>query len=785
MVQSNLRRLIFTVGVLTSSTLGQQLALQNPADLQIQIRSATGSNRFRIGEEIPIKIELSSTAPNRYLEPCELFIERNFGFPQCRFFSQWSFAITPEDGWVDFTKMFGGLQMRGGPTIPVPDRNLVPQPARFACTLSDRFRFDKPGEYHIRLSIQIGLDDETTQRKRNPDPLIQPHSVSVTRELVLQIVPAGAEWQEEIVRRGKEAYSAPRPPTTDSSSPTLVQYQQATRALCILGTPEAAQVLAEALARGNYEVQKCLQRSPNVANGIEKMQRLLVDPGVAVSPGFFQALVLLLNLDASKKAGVSLLSHQVVNNERDTLFAALPQKRGEAQVSSLVTVLQNPPRSEPTASGSVYELPFAPPVIAAAATSFDRLPLDFQERLLQDAWDSVRSPAMLPVVRRKAQAGDGPALLRWKELDPAAATAFTREEIVRQQPRLSSYYLRLPNDSLPGEDLQVAANFVALTNELYLVHAATLLHRYATRAVLPTVLPIIDANLAEWPCSIQLPVLAYLLKVSPDEAGPRVEQALKNDGTIAECTNSILTHLGFLEPSPVLERFAIAQIGAGGPSALDGTRYLKQYGSLGAKAQVWEQLQRWHRRFVASGAEKRVSEGNGTQEDIEQSEMVSELTTTFAGAHGWVLTPDEADRLEAMLSKDAVSRLRCVFQCDASLSSSHSVGANPTEYAIYADVNHPGERWQSPLEYLNPVERLHYSIKQYHCSDMKALEQKLLQLPAGSTFTFTDDFTARDRDEVMRISDFLETHGYKAKNARDWSFPTGRSTALGLSEGEL
>ncbi len=41
------------------------------------------------------------------------------------------------------------------------------------------------------------------------------------------------------------------------------------------------------------------------------------------------------------------------------------------------------------------------------------------------------------------------------------------------------------------------------------------------------------------------------------------------------------------------------------------------------------------------------------------------------------------------------------------------------------------------MEYLNPVERLHYSINQYWCSDPRALEQKILQFPKDSTFNFT------------------------------------------------
>lgn len=786
-MRSKLEWLILTLGLLASQVLGQQSAPPEPVDLQVKLRSATGSNRFRMGESIPIEILLSSSTPNRYLEPCELFSERSFGFPQCRFFSRWSFSITPENGWMDYTKEFGGLRTSGGPIFEVPNPDLSSQPATFSYLLTNRFRFDKPGEYRVRFSVQVGFDDETTQPNPKSDPSVQPHSVSVTREIALQIVPAEAEWQEEIVRKGEEAYAQPQPPITNSPSPKLLQYQQATRALCTLGTPEAARVLAKVLAQGNYQgnydLQTCLDRSPNVPAAVEEMRRLLVDPDVAVSPSFFQALILLLNLDDSKKSGVSLLSQEIVDEERDTLFAALPRKRGDAQLPSLVTVLQYPLRTKSKPMDMAYDLPFPTPVIAAAAANFDRLPSQSQELLLEDAWDRIRSPLMLPVVRRKAEAGEGPSLLRWLELDPAPATAFIRNEIVRPQPRFSSYYLRLPDVSLPDQERQIAANFAnfaSLKDDRDLVHAATLLHRYATGAVLPIVLPFIDAKLTEWPCSVQLPVLAYLLKASPEEAAPRVDEALKSTNKRQVCTSRLLTTLGFLEPGPALERLAIAQIETGTPAAADGAHYLQQYGDSPAsyvergraaaiKLKVWEQLLLWQQRFVSSGAEQRVNKGMGTPDDMAKRELITALIDAFENAQSWVLSAEDANRLEALLSKDTISQLKCNFQCSASLS----VRPGSAEYAIYGGVNptvQERQNSQGSMEYLNSPERLRYSINQYQCGDMKLLKDKLLQFPAGSSFVFAYDFSARDRDELTEISNFLWDHGYKVRNTQEWAF---------------
>jgi hypothetical protein len=273
MIRANFDWLLLTIGLLVSPMLAQQAPAQGPADLKVQFGSATGLNRFRVGEVIPLEVLVSSTTPNRYLEPCALFNETGFGFPRCRFLSQWSFAITPAGGWVDF----GGPRQGGGPAFDVPNPDLTSQPVTFSYVLTSRYRVDKPGEYRVRLSMQIGLDDETTQLSARPDPSVQPHSVSVMREIVLQIVPAEPEWQAEIVRKGEEAYASPRPPDTNPPSENLLQYRQATRALCTLGTPEAARVFARLLADGRNEVQTCLERSASRPAAIDEMQCLLVE----------------------------------------------------------------------------------------------------------------------------------------------------------------------------------------------------------------------------------------------------------------------------------------------------------------------------------------------------------------------------------------------------------------------------------------------------------------------------------------------------------------------------
>ncbi|HUZ97205.1 MAG TPA: hypothetical protein VMU57_20055 [Edaphobacter sp.] len=753
-------------------------SLLGPSDLDVELRSATGSNVFQIGEKIPLEVALSSSTPKRYLEPCRLFNESNFGFPQCRFFNHWSFSIRPAGGWVDLTQEFpSGPGMGGGPSFKVANPDLSSKPVVYSYMLTHRFRFDAPGTYHVRFSMDIGLDDESTQLRATPNPRATPHAVKVEREIVLKIVPAAREWQEEIVRQGVKAYSTSFPNGTNPTSPEVEQNTKARNALCNLGTPEAARAYVNLLVRddiNHQEEERCLEHSASGAAAIDKMERLLVDPDTAIRPDFFRVLVMLLGRDQSKILGMPMLSQDYVDAERQKLFAALPQKRGSAQVSSLLTVLAYPPRTKGNPWESGYDLPFAPPVIAAAVADFDRFPAQDQAWLLGDGWVRVRSSLMLPAVRRRAMDGDGQALLRWLELDPPAAAAFIREEVVRPAPRFSSFYLRLPEAALPGQEVQIAANFVALTNTDDLTRSATLLHRYATRTVLPIVLPFIDAKESAWPCSVLFPALAYLLKVSPRDAEQRLQQAFAGThrwacqpGGFAPESSNFFTDIGFLEPSPVLDRLAMAEIDKGpGPLAVVAAAYLRKYGSPSMKPLLREQLARWRQRFVESEGKDESQDRKATNEDNALASLIAALADAYTSAQGWLLSPKEAADLRALLGAEATSQEGCAFHCGALLGTDKT----PGRYAIYGWANESYYRKPSPMEFLNPTERLHYSINQYRCDDLKALKDKISQFPAGSTFDFAWDFSAADRDEILEIGTFLRTHGYRVGNTHDWSF---------------
>lgn len=750
-----------------SSLFAQEQPLQEPADLKIELRSATGSNHFQLGEVIPLEVLISSSTPNRYLEPCKMFWESCFGYPQCRFVTHWAFDVVPTSGWTDIG--WHGCEMGSGPSYDVKSADLTTEPKKYSYTLTNRFRFDTLGKYTVRLSITVGLDDETNQIRNSPDSAVKHNSVSKTAELVLEIVPAGDEWKKTIIEKGVAAWTAPPEPYTNPPSPEHLkrqqEHQQQEEALCNLGTPEAALALIGLLGQG-IDVARCLRMNSHKEVAQAEMRRLLVDPNVGISPMFFAAYAKLLSPGPPKPGEIAPVPPNVVNEVRNTLFASLSKKTPEAMIPSLETVLLNPMMGYWVTQGSAYDLhsPFSTEVIAMAAANFDRLSDETQAALLDADWEYVRSPLMLSAVRRKAEAGDGHALLRWLELDPPAATAFMRQEVIRPVPRFSSLYLRLPDRSLPAQEQRIAANFVGLSVPFnipdFRIRSATLLHRYTTRATLPTVLPFIDTHLAEWPCEVQIPVLAYLLKVSPVDARPRVEQVLEKLRPPLYCPRGeFFPSLGFMEPSPVLDSLAARQVEDETPLAADAAEYLGKYGSSTMKAVVWEQLSRWHKRYVEGGAEVRMKTSPYSQDDWQLYSLDSRLLQAYENAQGWTLSPEDVSSLAKLIGEKKTEEVACAFRCGSQVS----VGPAPGNYAIYGRVTDPVFSPENRFEYLIPTEPFQYSVNQYRCPSLKSLEQKLLQFPAGSTFTFAHGGSGLDRGDWTTISAFLQSHGYSVR----------------------
>jgi len=284
---------------------------------------------------------------------------------------------------------------------------------------------------------------------------------------------------------------------------------------------------------------------------------------------------------------------------------------------------------------------------------------------------------------------------------------------------------------------------------------------------LETVRPFIDAKIGNWPCSVQIPMLAYLLKVSPAEAEKHLRQTLSARYPQPRCgEGQLLSDLGFLQASPVLERLALEMIDKGvGPNSDDATEYLTRYASAAAKPLVWGRLAVWRKKFSESGAEQRLAGGEINFEESRLRSLFQGLLRAYTEAEGWVLSQEDVVRLSALIGPDKVREGSCHFNCGAAIA----YGDSPQYYPRAPPDPQDFERRPSPMEFLSPTERLRYAINQYRCGGIKDLEKKILEFPAGSTFHAGRNFTAADAEEMRQIVRFLRTHSYGV--GAGWSMP--------------
>ena len=205
---------------------------------------------------------------------------------------------------------------------------------------------------------------------------------------------------------------------------------------------------------------------------------------------------------------------------------------------------------------------------AALVSGFDSLPTQAQTELFQSRWRVLDKNAMLALLPKIAERYNdqinGGALTRWWEMDPQSARPAIIGEIERPHPRFGAEILGiLPDKELPEADLPLADH---LTHG---DHAASLISRYATAAIEPQVTAFLAGHVGKLACAIQAPLLAYLLRVDPQGAGPWLEKAIAARGEgFTACNHNLFTDVGGLHKAPVLEVFALRSLDDSDPQVV-------------------------------------------------------------------------------------------------------------------------------------------------------------------------------------------------------------------------
>jgi hypothetical protein len=365
---------------------------------------------------------------------------------------------------------------------------------------------------------------------------------------------------------------------------------------------------------------------------------------------------------------------------------------------------------------------------------------------------------MLPILRRFAQSyHDFPemreasahtslqlsasALRHWYELDPAGARPVIITEISRPRPRFDARVLGiLPDETLPEVDFTLAEHFAASDDLDGLSNLASLIARYATAAILPQITEKLDLKIGKWACAIQDPILAYLLRVNPAIARPRIEQAIASRGQeFSACNRGLFQTISEIRYDPVLEGIGIQSLDDPDPQvAMTAATMLGNFGSSAAESALWQRYASWSAQWAGRESQLDIAFAEGVNEKVYQLGLGQNLVQALATGKSWL---SDKTRLQRLSQLTKVRRIK--EQLDGYLK-------------IWED-----EALTIFLDHGSSPVRLHAGVAQYEFQSMDALKEKLIQFPSGTKFLLSiSPVESPAHDQALaELRTFLSSHG--------------------------
>lgn len=733
---NNMRSLVLLlfVGTAVVHTCAQSAPAVDPK-VVLAVSLATNQRTFHIGEAIPLQVTFSSSVKDRYRVNMAQY-DRSGRMNYERF--SVSPAEKAEDPLPTYLGSMGGI---------TSFKYLTTDPWAIRLNLNEWVRFTQPGEYRIVISSsRVAVRDPSSELGTSP--------VTVrSNEIALKIVSAGQEWQNEVLRNAIAVLNASAPARPQQMEQYTASRRQALDTIRFLGTAGAARELAKRM-RGedstglDYICMLGLISSPERAAARSALEEALVDSDHPID-GTFLCTLRMVNADrGAPNANWPADQQQLITQ----LVAGLANKRGNALSVSLSTAVNE------AWNGNWLPQQTADKLVRELVSGFDQLPFTEQNTLLTDRWDKIRSPALLPLLRRYAQSyRDFPemresnaersldisanALRHWYELDPAGARPAIITEISRPRPRFNARLLgMLPDETLPEVESALAEHFAASDDLDGKSNLASLIARYATAAIVPQISAELDPKIGRWACGIQDPILAYLLRVEPAMARPRIEQAIAARGQeFSACNHGLLQTIAMIHYDPLLEEIGIQSLDDPDPEvAMTAATMLGAYGSPAAESALWRHYASWSAQWVGRESQLDITIWDGLNERFYQLGLGKNLVQALATGKSWLSDKTRLQRL---------SELTKVRRIQQQLDSYFKMWEEPVPRISF-------EHGSEPFPF-------HARVAQYEFQSLTALQEKLAQFPSGTKFTLAEPSIQSPLDEQTRaeLRAFLSSHG--------------------------
>lgn len=696
----------------------REAAEQNPDDVTFTIQLAEGKRKFRQGEIIGLEMSFSSNATEKYDLDAATY-DRSGRLHLDTFY------LTPDTGVVDPLSAYfnNGLGFFGGGIRSIPRLGLKPYLVKLE--LNEWYRFDRPGQHRLYVaSPRISLKNKWGTR--SADQLIVTSNV-----IEFEIVPAEGAWQEQAFQKAARAIAVKE--ESDAR-------RQACRVLRFLGTKAAAREMINRYSETDdtcsFQYYAGLLGSPRRDFVIEQMEVQLAAPTQAVSGSWLNLLTMLTaaaqqSLTRPAEGAPTQqwnayveeqrkLHEQVQSRLLPKLAAALPLKKGRARAVSAQTLI---------------EAKFDPAGLPSVADILLDLPPTEQSGWLKYRWKRIASPTLLPSLRQLYQQPDQKnqartelrtvALQRLYELNEAEGRRFILAEMQKPAPTVGlDALLSLPDETLLELDNAFLKNFeLAEAHEIF----SALIERYASASLLPEVSAYLTEHVGQLACYQQARLLAYMLRVNPDNGIEFVRQAIQarsKDST--RCYAGLLGEVGKLEWHSELEKLALELLDEPDAEvALDAVAVLGRYGSASVEPMLWKRLETWQQ--IWRGRANELNTSLAYENPLWfQRKLEEELINALIQSPAWLADAKRWQRLQqTCVSAEKKEELARGLQI---WSKELAIEYAPTE-----------ETWGTVL------------VGHYRIDSLSALKDRLAQFPPGTSFKWRpSQYGAEDAKQQLQ-----------------------------------
>ena len=707
---------------------------ENPEGVSLTVTVENGRRRFAMGEIVRLQLSFSSQIPDTYqLDP--ISYDRsgrlNVDLP----------TVTPAASAVDPLEDYygAGLFAFVGGGISTPPSFLGPDPVSLSLVLNEHLRFERPGRFRLFVV------------SRRVHPAGRYAGLSVTSNVIdLEIVEADPAVQQ---RQIAAALAVLR----DDSDTTRLD--AACQVLRFQGTAGAVDAILDeyhrpaASCRSTFSLGLNGVPPPLRAYAARAMLLRLRDPRYPVGSRFLPNLAFLTYLtqhpDYAVSAGTPLAAHadrrnayeRILDRCVEDLAVAVAAKEGRALAVSAMTLIAHirsqgaPETVQRHVEGLWTRLP---PVFGLLST-------EDQQALLEYEWRVIRHPDLLPALRQiLAQPAGAPgrgdrvrdaALRRLYELAPAEGRQRILEEISNGNSTLDAVTLgALPDTTLPELDDELMTQLETSASPGSDL-PSLLLARYASASVLPRALRRLRSWPDNGPCRSRHPLLAYVLRVSPDDGLDLIRDALSRRNG---CFTNVLKRVADLHADPGLTALAVEALEDPDPEVVgNAAETLRDYGTAAARDALWRQLTHWHEESL--GRDDRPSESvQWNQQWWVGWRLQTVLALALAEGHGWRLELEELNRVRDHVHDSVKAEL---------------------DRHIEQVVQEPRISVRR-----DPVDGVAFSVDPYRFGgSLERLQQKLVQFPAGTVFGWRSHlppgWEADDAELFARVQQFLQQRG--------------------------